>query len=226
MKENNNDDNNKVNNIKNTIKIYQDIKNIKIINKEEKHTKEDIKKEEVKNNIINKEIKREQEVPNNNIIDNAKVKPKEKSPTKIFSSIIPTGKEKINNIYLKKVYDLSHIYNYTSNYLSFISQLFKKISQPFYSKISSSYINNIKPYLRYFKELMNILSSFSEKLKVLNSSVEDKKIENEDLIRVENNLNSAVKKLNVTFADTSSVISKKIRENILNKPAFEKYETI
>ena len=57
MKENNNDDNNKVNNIKNTIKIYQDIKNIKIINKEEKHTKEDIKKEEVKNNIINKEIK-------------------------------------------------------------------------------------------------------------------------------------------------------------------------
>ncbi len=226
MKENNNDDNNKVNNIKNTIKIYQDIKNIKIINKEEKHTQEDIKKEEVKNNIINKEIKKEQEVPNNNIIDNAKVKPKEKSPTKIFSSIITTGKEKINDIYLKKVYDLSHIYNYTSNYLSFISQLFKKISQPFYSKISSSYINNIKPYLRYFKELMNILSSFSEKLKVLNSSVEDKKIENEDLIRVENNLNSAVKKLNVTFADTSSVISKKIRENILNKPAFEKYETI
>ena len=226
MKENNNDDNNKVNNIKNTIKIYKDIKNIKIINKEEKHTKEDIKKEEVKNNIINKEIKKEQEVPNNNIIDNAKVKPKEKSPTKIFSSIITTGKEKINDIYLKKVYDLSHIYNYTSNYLSFISQLFKKISQPFYSKISSSYINNIKPYLRYFKELMNILSSFSEKLKVLNSSVEDKKIENEDLIRVENNLNSAVKKLNLTFADTSSVISKKIRENILNKPAFEKYETI
>ena len=217
----------------------------------EKNIDNNIKKENPSNetNNQNKEIqsnniennKDKNVMDNNNILINKaveeeKVKKEEKNeiqlkervPTKIYSSIVTRGKEKINDIYLKKVNDLSNIYNYTSNYLCFISQIFKKISEPFYSKLSSSYINNVKPYLKYFKELVIILNSFSEKLNVLNSTVEDKKEENdeEDLIRVENNLNSAIKKLNVIFADTSSVVVKNLKENILNKPLFAKYETI
>ena len=227
MKEKSNDDN-EVNNIQNTIKINQDIKNAKIITKEASIEVIKEKNEVMNNNLINKEIKKEEEFPDNKMVDNIKIKSKEKNTTKIFSQVITTGKEKINDIYLKKVKDLSHIFNYTSNYLSFISQIFKKISEPFYSKLSSSYINNVKPFLKYFKELINILSSFSEKLNILNNSVEDKKIENgeEDLIRAEINLNSSVKKLNVIFADVSSVISKKIKENFLSRPIFEKYDTI
>ena len=237
MKENQTNDEKK--DIKNIPKENIDIKEeknnnnkIESPNNENNKDKNDIKDDkDNKNNFLNvvkNEIDKKTNEENNKIETNIDTKAKEKSPTKIFSSVITTGKEKINDIYLKKVNDLSNIYNYTYNYIYFISQIFKKISEPFYSKLSSSYINNVKPYLKYFKELVNILISFSEKLYTLNSSIEDKKEENddEDLIRVENNLNSAVKKLNVIFADTSSVIAKNLKENIINKPLFAKYETI
>ena len=232
MKENktNNDDKK---DIKNVSKENKDIKeennnnNNKIENINNENNKDKIADNDNKNNIMNENDKKLNE-ENNKIETNIETKVKEKCPTKIFSSVITTGKEKINDIYLKKVNDLSNIYNYTYNYIFFISQIFKKISEPFYSKLSSSYINNVKPYLKYFKELVNILNYFSEKLYTLNSTIEDKNEENneEDLIRVENNLNSAVKKLNNIFADTSSVIAKNLKENIINKPLFAKFETI
>ena len=219
MKEN--DNNNNVN--KNEINNEQ-IKKTDDVKKEEITT--DIKKD---NNVNKKEVDDQiKKIEENNTKIDQKDKDKNKSPKKIYSSVVTTGKEKINDIYLKKITDLSNIYNYTSNYLAFISQLFKKISEPFYSKLSSSYINNIKPYLKYFKELVNIYSSFSEKLKIINSSIEDKKEENEEenLIRVENNLNSAVKQLNMIFAGTSLNIANNLKQNVLNKPLFAKYETI
>ncbi len=227
MKENNeNNKNNNQNKINNEeIKKTDKEKTKKTDNEKKDEITTDIKndKNEIKKEI-NDEQNKNKKIEENNIKNNQK----EKSYKKIYTSVVTTGKEKINDIYLKKITDLSNIYNYTSNYLAFISQLFKKISEPFYSKLSSSYINNVKPYLKYFKELVNIFSSFSEKLNSLNSSIEDKKEENEEenLIRVENNLNSAVKKLNIIFADTSLNIAKNLKENVLNKPLFAKYETI
>ena len=242
---NNEKNNNNINKKKEENKIITEIKDKKETNTNENNKKinENIKKDKDENikkdkddknkgiiNVIKNEIEKEEKIIEEKKIEENtnQIKQKEKSPTKIITSVVTTGKEKINDIYLKKVNDLSNIYNYTSNYLAFISLLFKKISEPFYSKLSSSYINNVKPYLKYFKELVNILFSFSEKLNLLNSSVEDKKEDNDDenLIRVENNLNSAVKKLNVIFADTTLVIAKNLKENILSKPLFAKYDTI
>jgi len=232
------------------IKNNKEVKNNNLQKEESKDNKDNIKdinnsnlkSEEVKkekdnnvnnninsnsNNINNIEINKEENKPNEKPEDINNLKKKE-SPAKILSSVVTTGKEKVNDIYLKKVKDLSNTYHFTSDYLSFISQIFKKISEPFYSKLSSSYINNVKPYLKYFKELVTILVSFSDKLNNLNSSIEDKKEDNdeENLIRVENNLNSAIKKLNMVFADTSSVVAKNLKENILNKPLFAKFEVI
>ena len=202
----------------------KDINNTNLKNEEEKKEKDN----NINNNINSSEIKKEDNKPSIKPEDANNLKKKEKSPGKILSSVVTTGKEKVNDIYLKKVKDLSNTYHFTSDYLSFISQIFKKISEPFYSKLSSSYINNVKPYLKYFKELVTILVSFSDKLNNLNSSIEDKKEDNdeENLIRVENNLNSAIKKLNIVFADTSSVVAKNLKENILNKPLFAKFEVI
>jgi hypothetical protein len=128
------------------------------INNEQIKKTDDVKKEEIttdskKDNNINNANKKEaddqiKKIEENNTNTKIEQKDKNKSPKKIYSSVISTGKEKINDIYLKKITDLSNIYNYTSNYLAFISQLFKKISEPFYSKLSSSYINNVKPYLK------------------------------------------------------------------------------
>ena len=230
---NNKEINNKViNNKENNDKRIND----KIIKKDNKINDKKVNNQKndnnINNNINTNEIKKEElnhnHNPNNKSGNNIDFMKKEKSPTKILSSVVTTGKEKINDLYLKKVNDLSNIYAFSSNYLSFISQVFKKLCEPFYSKLSSSYINNVKPYLKYFKELVNILISFSDKLNNLHSSIEEKKDDNEEesLIRVENNLNSAVKKLNIIFADTSSVIAKNLKENIINKPLFAKFETI
>ena len=235
MKENGNDNINDIKNEKKEIKnqtkeekknnnINQnEIKDAKNINNEKneiktKDDKKEIKKEEDKNK------KTEENTKDKNINTNIQpIKPN----NKIFSSVITTGKEKINDIYLKKIKDLSNIYLYTSNYLSFISQLFKKTSEPFYSKLSSTYINNIKPYIKYFTDLISILNSFSEKLNVLNSSINPEFYtkDEESIIYSENNLNLSVKKINTTIGGVYNQIVNDIKL-IMNKPGFFEYETI
>ena len=204
QKENNDNNNKKEINTNNSNNINNDINEIR---NEIKNGLENAKEEE--NKIIPvKEIK------------NIETK-------KIHSSVITTGKEKINDIYLKKVKDLSNIYSYTTNYILFLTQLFKKTSEPFYSNLSSSYINNIKPYLKYFKDLVTILSSFSEKINTLNSSINPELYEKdeESIIRTENNLNLSVKKINSSLCDVYNNISKDLKE-IINKPVFQKLETV
>ena len=204
QKENNDNNNKKEINTNNSNNINNDINEIR---NEIKNGLENAKEDE--NKIITvKEIK------------NIETK-------KIHSSVITTGKEKINDIYLKKVKDLSNIYSYTTNYILFLTQLFKKTSEPFYSNLSSSYINNIKPYLKYFKDLVTILSSFSEKINTLNSSINPELYEKdeESIIRTENNLNLSVKKINSSLCDVYNNISKDLKE-IINKPLFQKLETV
>ena len=204
QKENNDNNNKKEINTNNSNNINNDINEIR---NEIKNGLENAKEDE--NKIITvKEIK------------NIETK-------KIHSSVITTGKEKINDIYLKKVKDLSNIYSYTTNYILFLTQLFKKTSEPFYSNLSSSYINNIKPYLKYFKDLVTILSSFSEKINTLNSSINPELYEKdeESIIRTENNLNLSVKKINSSLCDVYNNISKDLKE-IINKPVFQKLETV
>ena len=205
QKENNDNNNKKEINTNNSNNINNDINEIR--NEIKKNGLENAKEDE--NKIIPvKEIK------------NIETK-------KIHSSVITTGKEKINDIYLKKVKDLSNIYSYTTNYILFLTQLFKKTSEPFYSNLSSSYINNIKPYLKYFKDLVTILSSFSEKINTLNSSINPELYEKdeESIIRTENNLNLSVKKINSSLCDVYNNISKDLKE-IINKPLFQKLETV
>ena len=204
QKENNDNNNKKEINTNNSNNINNDINEIR---NEIKNGLENAKEDE--NKIITvKEIK------------NIETK-------KIHSSVITTGKEKINDIYLKKVKDLSNIYSYTTNYILFLTQLFKKTSEPFYSNLSSSYINNIKPYLKYFKDLVTILSSFSEKINTLNSTINPELYEKdeESIIRTENNLNLSVKKINSSLCDVYNNISKDLKE-IINKPLFQKLETV
>ena len=205
QKENNDNNNKKEINTNNSNNINNDINEIR--NEIKKNGLENAKEDE--NKIIPvKEMK------------NIETK-------KIHSSVITTGKEKINDIYLKKVKDLSNIYSYTTNYILFLTQLFKKTSEPFYSNLSSSYINNIKPYLKYFKDLVTILSSFSEKINTLNSSINPELYEKdeESIIRTENNLNLSVKKINSSLCDVYNNISKDLKE-IINKPLFQKLETV
>ena len=203
-KENNDNNNKKEINTNNSNNINNDINEIR---------------NEIKNGLENAKEDENKIIPVKEI--------KNIETKKIHSSVITTGKEKINDIYLKKVKDLSNIYSYTTNYILFLTQLFKKTSEPFYSNLSSSYINNIKPYLKYFKDLVTILSSFSEKINTLNSSINPELYEKdeESIIRTENNLNLSVKKINSSLCDVYNNISKDLKE-IINKPLFQKLETV
>ena len=204
QKENNDNNNKKEINTNNSNNINNDINEIR---------------NEIKNGLENAKEDENKIIPVKEI--------KNIETKKIHSSVITTGKEKINDIYLKKVKDLSNIYSYTTNYILFLTQLFKKTSEPFYSNLSSSYINNIKPYLKYFKDLVTILSSFSEKIITLNSSINPELYEKdeESIIRTENNLNLSVKKINSSLCDVYNNISKDLKE-IINKPLFQKLETV
>ena len=226
-----------------------DIKNEKIIIKEEnkindkndnklpkgdvKDNKEIININNNKENTNNTKTKEINTIENKNEIKDKIIDDKNnndikiKQTNKIFSSVITTGKEKINDIYLKKVKDLSNIYSYTANYILLLSQLFKKISEPFYSKLSLSYINNIKPYFKYFKDLVSILATFSAKINSLNSSVNPELYskDEESIIRSENNLNLSVKKINTSLGEVYNKISSDLK-NIINQPLFLKYEGI
>ena len=204
QKENNDNNNKKEINTNNSNNINNDINEIR---------------NEIKNGLENAKEDENKIIPVKEI--------KNIETKKIHSSVITTGKEKINDIYLKKVKDLSNIYSYTTNYILFLTQLFKKTSEPFYSNLSSSYINNIKPYLKYFKDLVTILSSFSEKINTLNSSINPELYEKdeESIIRTENNLNLSVKKINSSLCDVYNNISKDLKE-IINKPLFQKLETV
>ena len=204
QKENNDNNNKKEINTNNSNNINNDINEIR---------------NEIKNGLENAKEDENKIIPVKEI--------KNIETKKIHSSVITTGKEKINDIYLKKVKDLSNIYSYTTNYILFLTQLFKKTSEPFYSNLSSSYLNNIKPYLKYFKDLVTILSSFSEKINTLNSSINPELYEKdeESIIRTENNLNLSVKKINSSLCDVYNNISKDLKE-IINKPVFQKLETV
>ena len=143
---------------------------------------------------------------------------------------------KIMIIYIRKINELEDIYNFTNNYLSFIIQIFIKLSKPFIFSLSNMFINNILPNLKYFKEISFIFNEFSDKINnILNKSLEDKinkVINNKGNKKINNmtyldcNLNDSVKKINNIYANTFKNASINIQNLILNNPLYTKLDTI
>jgi hypothetical protein len=71
------------------------------------------------------------------------------------------------------------------------------------------------------------LSSFSDKINNLNTTINPELYakDEESIIRTENNLNLSVKKINSSLGEVYNQISKELK-NIINKPLYQKYETI
>ena len=139
--------------------------------------------------------------------------------------------EKVITQYDKKIDELINIYSFTEKYLNFITLTFGKISDPFYQILSTTYTNDIKPYFAYFKNLVNIFEIFSDNLKTLGHSIKHPTSEEEnnnigELMNVEFDLNKSVEKLNLIYADIFSIITNNLKENVLNKPLYNKVETV
>ena len=141
------------------------------------------------------------------------------------------NEEKVILLYDNKINELVNIYSFTEKYLFFITQTFGKICNPFYQIISITYNNDVKPYFAYFKNLVNIFETFSDNLKTLGHSIKHPLNEEEnnnisELMNVEFDLNKSVEKLNLIYADIFSIITNNLKENVLNKPLYNKVDTV
>ena len=224
-------------------------------NKKKNQTKYIIKTDANKNNQTKKEIKtnppssQEQKVEppqpqQSNIITTKEKPPKIEFDSKTIKSFMPYFEKtmtytkrlakneiKVIMLYDKKIDELINIYTFTEKYLFFITQTFKKLCHPFYYILSITYLKDIKPYFAYFKNLVTIFETFSENLKNLGHSIKHSSTEDEysnmnELMNVEFDLNKSVEKLNLIYADIFSIISTNLKENVLNKPLYNKVETV
>ena len=148
-----------------------------------------------------------------------------------YTKRLAKNEEKIILQYDKKIDELINIYSFTEKYLNFLTLTFGKISNPFYQILSTTYNNDIKPYFAYFKNLVNIFETFSDNLKTLGHSIKHPTNEEEnnnigELMNVEFDLNKSVEKLNLIYADIFSIITNNLKENVLNKPLYNKVETV
>ena len=151
--------------------------------------------------------------------------------TMTYTKRLAKNEVKVIMLYDKKIDELINIYTFTEKYLFFITQIFKKICHPFYYILSVTYLKDIKPYFAYFKNLVTIFETFSDNLKTLghsikHSSTEDNSTNMNELMNVEFDLNKSVEKLNLIYADIFSIISNNLKENVLNKPLYNKVETV
>ena len=148
-----------------------------------------------------------------------------------YTKRLAKNEEKVILLYDKKIDELVNIYDFKEKYLFFISQTFGKICHPFHQILSITYTNDIKPYFAYFKNLVHIFESFSDNLKSLGHSIKHSTDEEEntnisELMNVEFDLNKSVEKLNLIYADIFSIITNNLKENVLNKPLYNKVETV
>ena len=81
------------------------------------------------------------------------------------NTIVQTTKIDDNKeIFLKKIIRLNNIYSFTKKVGNFYSQILKKFFDSYYGKLNSFVNNEIKPFIKYFKELTNVYSNFSLEL--------------------------------------------------------------
>ena len=80
-----------------------------------------------------------------------------------------TGNKSID-LYVNKINHFKKVYFFTEQYTDTIIQLFNRLLLPLFTKIRYSYIIEIKPLLKYFKEISLIYSNLSNDMKKLNEN--------------------------------------------------------
>lgn len=121
-------------------------------------------------------------------------------------------RESVHEFYLKKLNYLSNLYNFSQKYISIIILLFKKFVEPFYSKISFIYVNNIKPNLKYFKDLSLIFQNFINTYKNVNNQMQNSIIN----IETETNTTKLIKKVSNVYQNYINNMSMEIKNQTIN----------
>ena len=155
---------------------------------------------------------------------NTKMNEREKNLKKNYDYYIQkTGNNSID-LYINKINHYIKIYFFTQKYTNSIIQLFKRICEPLYSSISSSFLNEIKPLLKYFKEISSVYINLSNEMKKIHIEIE-KFDNNKSLLLGEDSSNLIYKTNNIIY-DNFNVISNDIKKVFLSNSSFSKIDTV
>ena len=129
------------------------------------------------------------------------------------NTIVQTTKIDDNKeIFLKKIIRLNNIYSFTKKVGNFYSQILKKFFDSYYGKLNSFVNNEIKPFIKYFKELTNVYSNFSLELSKISNLLPNQK---DDLI-LGQNLIEIISKTNSSFEKILNELSSNLKKNSLS----------
>jgi hypothetical protein len=144
----------------------------------------------------------------------------------IDNTIPQTGNKSID-IYIDKINYYMKLYSSTEKLTDSMIQLFKKICEPFFSKISNSFLNEIKPLLKYFKEISSIYANLSNEMKKLNHNENEKNLENQnENLLFGDDSNNIVHKTNSMLDDNFKTISNEVKKVISSNSNFSKIDTV
>ena len=124
-------------------------------------------------------------------------------------------------IFLKKIIRLNNIYLFTKKIGNFYSQILKKYFDSYFGKLNTFLNNEIKPFIKYFKELTNVYSNFSLELSKISNLLPNQK---DDLI-LGQSLIEIISTTNTTLEKVLNELSSGLKKNLLSI-SVNKYENI
>ena len=125
-----------------------------------------------------------------------------------------TGNKSID-LYVNKINHFKKVYFFTEQYTDTIIQLFNRLLLPLFTKIRYSYIIEIKPLLKYFKEISLIYSNLSNDMKKLNEN--EKSLWNQKESIIGEDAANIILKTNNSIDDNFKNISLDIKKKVLSK---------
>ena len=134
-----------------------------------------------------------------------------------------TGNKSID-LYVNKINHFKKVYFFTEQYTDTIIQLFNRLLLPLFTKIRYSYIIEIKPLLKYFKEISLIYSNLSNDMKKLNEN--EKSLWNQKESIIGEDAANIILKTNNSIDDNFKNISLDIKKKVLSNPLFSKIDMV
>ena len=220
--ENNKDDNENKSEFEVEVIEEEKKEEIKEENKEEE--KEEIK-EEKKEEIKEEKIIEKNNKNLNNKITDTNVIEIDTSPKKIDIQIEKTGNENFD-LFINKVNYFNKIYNLTLNFANIIINQIRKISEPFYIKISNSYLKEIKPQIKYLDRIAYTYTGMMLEMKKINFDASKTVAQIYGYYLIGEDAPNIVHKTNIILDESFKNISSEIKKQIFNNVNHSKIDSV
>lgn len=178
--------------------------------KENKHLEKEILKEEklIEDTKENKDKKQNEE-------EKSKNEP-------IVNSQEFTLSNETKGLFLQKVTKLTNIFTFTDKYSSLLVQIYKHFAEPLFLRISNTMANDLKPYMKFIKEISIASGIYSSELKKASTVIRPNPTDESHLIG--KNMQSIVNNIQENIMETMASFSSTMKTNLITNPQYVKYD--